>query len=334
MTEGDGTGVPSRAAPSGLPPTVHGTFVTVGTFDGLHVGHQDVLGRLVRRARASGLHSLLVTFDPHPLELVRPADAPALLTTHDEKLEVLAEVGLDYVAVVPFTRAIAALDAEQFVRRLLLDRYRMRELLVGYDHRFGRDRAGDADLLRALGERLEFGVDVVRPVQVGAERPVSSTLVRRAVAVGDLEGAARMLGRPYAVVGRVEHGAGRGRGLGYRTLNLGPPPPRKLLPPEGVYAVRAVMPDGTFGGMMNLGPRPTFGDRGVSLEAHLFDVERDWYGRSARLEFIARLRDTVRFGDVDALVRQLRADEVAARAALTRVAGSGNLYSSAIYDLS
>ena len=324
----------SRDAASGLPPTVHGTFVTVGTFDGLHLGHQDVLGRLVRRARASGLHSLLVTFEPHPLELVRPADAPPLLTTHDEKLEVLAEVGLDYVAVVPFTPALAALDAEQFVRRVLLERYRMHELLVGYDHRFGHGRSGDADLLRGLGERLGFGIDVVRPVQVGAERPVSSTLVRRAVAAGDLEGAARMLGRPYAVVGRVEHGMARGRGLGFRTLNLGAPPARKLLPPEGVYAVRAVMPDGVFGGMMNLGPRPTFGDARVSLEAHLFDVERDWYGASARLEFVARLRDTVRFGDADALVRQLRADEVAARGALTRVAGSGNLYSSAIYDLS
>lgn len=326
----DRIGSPDPAA-SGLPPTVQGTVVTVGTFDGLHVGHQDVLGRLARRARDAGLHSVLVTFSPHPLELVRPGDAPPLLTTHEEKLEVLAEIGLDYVAVVPFTRDVAALDAEQFVRRVLVDRYRMRELLVGYDHRFGRDRVGDADLLRALGARLGFAVDVVRPVQVGAERPVSSTLVRRAVAVGDLEGAARMLGRPYAVFGRVEHGAGRGRGLGFRTLNLAPPPSRKLLPPEGVYAVRAVMPDGVFGGMLNLGPRPTFGDVRVGIEAHLFDVERDWYGASARLEFVARLRDTVRFADADALVRQLRADEVAARAALTRVAGSGNLYSSSIY---
>jgi riboflavin kinase/FMN adenylyltransferase len=323
-----------RSAATGLPPSVRGTFVTVGTFDGLHLGHQDVLGRLVRRARASGLHSLLVTFEPHPLELVRPADAPPLLTTHDEKLEVLAEVGLDYVAIVPFTHALAALDAEQFVRQVLLDRYRMRELLVGYDHRFGRGRSGDAEVLRELGDRLGFGVDVVRPVQADGARPVSSTLVRRAVAAGDLEGAARMLGRPYAVVGRVEAGAGRGRGLGFRTVNLGAPPPRKLLPPEGVYAVRAVMPDGTFGGMLNLGPRPTFGDARVSLEAHLFDVERDWYGATARLEFVARLRDTMKFDDADALVRQLRADEVAARGALTRVAGSGNLYSSAIYDLS
>ena len=318
----------------GLPPHVRGTFVTVGTFDGLHVGHQDVLGRLVRRAAASGLHSLLVTFAPHPLELVRPADAPPLLTTHEEKLEVLAEIGLDYVAVVPFTAALAALDAEQFVRRLLLGRYRMRELLVGYDHRFGRGRAGDAELLRALGDRLGFGVDVVRPVQVGAERPVSSTLVRRAVAAGDLDGARRMLGRPYAVMGRVEAGAARGRGMGFRTLNLGAPPARKLLPPEGVYAVRAAMPEGTYGGMMNLGPRPTFGDARVTLEAHLFDAERDWYGAAVRLEFVARLRDTMRFADADALVRQLRADEVAARSALTRAEGSGNLYSSAIYDLS
>jgi riboflavin kinase / FMN adenylyltransferase len=319
---------------SGLPPNVRGTFVTVGTFDGLHVGHQDVLGRLVRRAGESGLHSLLVTFVPHPLEVVRPADAPGLLTTHEEKLEVLAEVGLDYVAVLPFTPAVAALDAEQFVRRVLVDRFRVRELLVGYDHRFGRGRSGDADTLRTLGTQLGFGVEVVRAVQAGGERPVSSTLVRRAVAAGDLDAARRMLGRPYSVLGRVEHGEGRGRTLGYRTLNLSAPPPRKLLPPEGVYAVRAQTPDGPFGGMLNLGPRPTFGDARVGIEAHLFDVDRDWYGAPVRLEFLRRLRETRRFPDAAALVAQLRTDEADARRALTLAEGSGNLYSSAVYDLS
>jgi riboflavin kinase/FMN adenylyltransferase len=326
--------MPESADLSGLPPTVGGTFITVGTFDGVHLGHQDVLGRLARRAREAGLHSLLVTFEPHPLEVLRPADAPRMLTLHHEKLEVLAEVGLDYVALVPFTPALAALDAEAFVRQVLLARFRMRELLIGYDHRFGRGRGGDVSVLRHLGAAHGFGVEVVPPVTAGGERPLSSTMIRRAVAAGDLGTAARALGRHYSASGRVIAGEARGRALGFRTINLAPPPARKLLPPEGVYAVRAQTPHGPFGGMMNLGPRPTFDDGRVSLEAHLFDVERDFYGASVRLDFVARLRDTRRFPDAAALVAQLREDEAAARRALTRVEESGNLYSSAIYDLS
>jgi riboflavin kinase/FMN adenylyltransferase len=277
---------------------------------------------------------VLVTFEPHPLEVVRPADAPPLLTVRDEKLEVLAELGLDYVVVLPFTPALARLDAEEFVRHLLLGRYRMRELLIGYDHHFGRGREGNAEMVRRLGEALGFGVEVVRPVQVDGARPVSSTLVRRAVAAGDLAAAGSALGRPYAVAGTVVSGEGRGRSLGYRTLNLSPPSPRKLLPPAGVYAVRVQTPAGTFGGMANLGPRPTFGDERPGLEAHLFDAEGDWYGARVRVDFLARLRDVQRFPDAAALVAQLRADEAAARRALTLAEESGNLYDSAIYDLS
>jgi len=325
--------MPERPA-SGLPPNVRGTFVTVGTFDGVHLGHQDVLGRLVRRAAESGLRSLLVTFEPHPLELLRPDDSPPHHTAPTEKLEVLAEVGLDYVAVVPFTRALADLDAEAFVRRVLIARYRMRELLIGYDHRFGRGRSGDAETLRALGGTLGFGVEVVRPVDAGGDRPVSSTLLRRAIAAGDLATARRGLGRDYAVSGRVVPGDQRGRALGYRTLNVETPSPRKLLPPEGVYAVRVQTPDGSHGGMLNLGGRPTFGDDRLRIEAHVFDADRDWYGAHVRVDFVARLRDVRRFEGPEALVAQLRRDEAAARRALTGADGSGNLYSSAIYDLS
>ena len=313
------------ATDTGLPPTVTGTVVTVGTFDGVHRGHQDVLARLVRRSREVGLASVLVTFEPHPLTVVRPEAAPPLLTLPEEKAEILAEMGLDYVAVLPFTTQLAAYDAAQFVELVLLRRYRMRELLIGYDHRFGRGRSGDVDTLRALGARLGFGVEVVGAVSAGGPRPISSTMLRRAVQAADFETVAAGLGRPYAVAGRVVPGAGRGRALGYRTLNLAPIPARKLLPPEGVYAVRVQTPDGPFGGMMNLGARPTFGDPTVGLEAHLFDVERDWYGAHVRVEFVARLRDTMRFPDADALVRRLRQDERDARRALTLPAEPGNL---------
>lgn len=301
---------------SALPPDVHATVVTVGTFDGVHRGHQDVLARLVQRARALETRSVLVTFDPHPLEVVNPAAAPPLLTVGDEKLEVLAESGIDYVAIIPFTRALAAFDAERFVDEVLVGRYRVRHLLMGHDHGFGRNRAGDENVLRALGEGRGFTVEVVEPVTGAHGQPVSSTAIRRSVAGGDLERAREGLGRWYAVGGRVVRGEQRGRLLGFPTINVPLPSPRKLLPPQGVYAVRVQTPLGPFGGMLNLGPRPTFGDAGVTLEAHLFEAEGDFYGMRVRIDFLRRLRDTIRFDTPQALVAQLAVDERAARETL------------------
>jgi len=303
---------------SALPPDVSGTALTVGTFDGVHRGHHDVLARLTARAAARGLRSLLVTFDSHPLEIVNPSAAPPLLTPGAEKLEALADSGLDYVAILPFTPALAALDAERFVVDVLLARFRMRELLIGHDHGFGRDRAGDAAVLQSLGGRLGFAVEVVPAVESAEGRSVSSTAIRRAVAGGDLDRARLALGRPYSATGTVVTGDGRGRDLGFRTLNVALPSRRKLLPPEGVYAVAVQTPDGPFGGMLNLGPRPTFGDASLSMEAHLFDADGDWYGASVRVDFVSRLRATVRFPSPEALVAQLGRDEMAAREALAR----------------
>lgn len=302
---------------SGLPPDVRATAVTVGTFDGVHRGHRIVLDRLVARARDAGMKSVLVTFDPHPLEVVNPAAAPMLLTVGEEKREVLAESGIDYLAVVPFTPTLARFEAEQFVDQVLLGRFRMQLLLMGHDHGFGRNRSGDVEVLRALGAKRGFRVEVVAPV-LGDGLPISSTAIRRAVAGGDLERAAHGLGRPYSVSGRVIRGESRGRALGFPTLNLSAPSPRKLLPPQGVYAVRVQTPRGAYGGMMNLGPRPTFGDPNLGLEAHLFDADGDWYGAFVRIDFIARLRETRRFPDAAALIEQLQRDESDARHALAR----------------
>ncbi len=304
---------------SGLPDAVDQTVATVGTFDGLHRGHHDVLERVVARAHETGLHSLLVTFEPHPLEIVNPAKAPPLLTVGEEKMELIAETGLDYVAVVPFTKQLQAMDAETFVDEVLRRHFRMHELLMGYDHGFGKDRKGDPESLRRMGAESGFRVEVVPPVSVGGQ-PISSSAIRRAVAAGDLAAAAEGLGRPYSVSGVVIQGDRRGRLLGFPTINLGAPPPKKLLPPEGVYAVRAQTPSGTFGGMMNLGARPTFGDARVTLEAHLFDAEAELYGAHVRLDFVARLRETVRFPDVEALVAQLKRDADDARRALRAMA--------------
>ena len=310
---------------SGLPPHVSETVLTVGTFDGVHRGHRDVVERLVARSRSLEIPSVLVTFEPHPLEIVNPLAAPLLLTTHDEKLEVLAETGIDYLAVLPFTAQLAAYSAEEFVEVLLRRCFRMRELLIGYDHGFGRQRAGNVGVVRTLGERDGFRVDVIDPVSTPDGHAVSSTSIRRAIAGGDLDRATEGLGRLYSVSGRVIPGAQRGRTIGYPTLNLGPPPPRKLLPPEGVYAVRVQTPDGPFGGMMNLGPRPTFGDATTSLEAHLFDKAADFYGAHVRVDFVARLRETRKFESAEQLSKQLAHDERDARSALTLHRAPNNL---------
>ena len=308
-----------------LPPHVKGTVVTVGTFDGVHLGHVDVLARLAARARDTGLASLLVTFASHPLELLKPDSAPLLLTTRDEKLSVIASTGIGYVAVLPFTRELANHSAEQFVDLLLRERFRMAELLIGHDHGFGRGRAGDVETLQLLGAARGFAVDVVAPVETADGQPVSSSRIRRAILAGDLDTAAAALGRRYAVTGQVVSGEARGRGLGYPTLNVLPESPRKLLPPDGVYAVLVDTPRGSFGGMLNLGGRPTFGDDQRKIEAHLFGAAADFYGDVVQVGFVARLRDTMRFPSATELMAQLAADESAARRALTLLAESGNL---------
>ena len=310
---------------SGLPPTVKSTMVTVGTFDGVHRGHLDVIDRLVTRARSVALPSLVVSFDPHPLEVVNPAAAPQLLTTTEEKLEVLAETGIDYFALLPFTHELASLPAEDFVDRILRSRFRMARLLIGYDHGFGHRRSGNVAVLRELGAARGFDVEVVDAVSLGDGQHVSSTTIRRAIAGGDLARAREGLGRPYSVSGTVVAGNSRGRQLGFATINLSPPPARKLLPPEGVYAVMVQTPLGRFGGMMNLGPRPTFGDPAVSLEAHLFEVDADLYGARVRVDFVSFLRETKRFADASELVEQLGKDREQALFALTPSGISGNL---------
>jgi len=296
---------------------VSGSVLTVGTFDGVHRGHQAVAAEVVRRARAGGRRSVLVTFDPHPLEVVNPAAAPRLLTLADERAALLAALGLDQVAVLPFTPALSHLAPDEFVRRVLRAQFGMEELVLGYDHGFGRGRAGDLATMRELGGADGFGVDVVEPVRDDGQ-PISSTLIRAAVAHGELARAERWLGRPYGLLGRVVPGAGRGRTIGVPTLNLAPPDARKLLPPDGVYAVWVWWRGTRYGGMMNQGPRPTFADEGRTLEVHLFDFAGELYGETVRVEWVQRLRDVQAFPSREALVAQLDRDRQAARASLNR----------------
>lgn len=302
-----------------------GAVVTVGTFDGVHRGHALVLERTAARARERGLTSVVVTFDPHPLDVVNPSAAPPLLTLWDEKLAAMSQTSIEYVAVLPFTTELASLTAEQFVERVLIERYRLRELFIGHDHGFGRGRAGDVESLRVIGRRLGIPVDVVQAVLGSDGAPISSTAVRRAVAHGDLARASDGLGRRYSFVGRVGRGEQRGRRLGFPTVNLELASRRKLLPPHGVYAVRVFGRPGIYGGMMNLGGRPTFDDDRMMLEVHLFDASGDWYGESVSVEFVSRLRDIVRFSGSEELIRQLEKDARDARSALTALVPPANV---------
>lgn len=305
---------PSAASPwegrileSGLPPGVEGTVATVGTFDGVHLGHRAILRELERKARSRSLRSLLVTFDRHPLEVVRPTEAPPLLTTREEKIEILAQWGPDYVAFLPFTRTLSRYEPEDFVRRVLLARFHVRELVIGPDHGFGRSRSGDLNVLRRLGGRLGFAVDVVPEVEVEGG-PISSTRIRERVAVGEVEEVARLLGRPYTLRGRVIRGMGRGRGLGFPTANLETLGGRKLLPGAGIYAVRAGLPQALGRGLLHLGPRPVFPGAGPSVELHLLEFEGDLYEAEIQVEFLARLRDVRPFESTEALVREMQRD--------------------------
>ena len=298
-----------------LPPSPAGSVVTVGSFDGLHLGHHAVVNEVVRRAALTGRTPVLVTFEPHPAAVLGP-EPPSRLTTGEERTEILAQSGIEYAMVLRFDRALAGLSAEQFAREVLQQRLDMRELVLGQDHGFGRGRAGDRGSLPALGQQMGFEVAIVPPVPDRNGEPISSTRIRTALAAGELGQAAEWLGRPYSITARVVPGAGRGRTIGIPTINLEGPPGGKALPPDGVWAAWVEWGGGVAGAMLNQGPRPTVGDMRRSLEAHLFDFDEELYGRTVRVEWVSRLRDTIRFPSLQALVEQLARDQEQAQAIL------------------
>ncbi len=301
--------------PPGLPRDPRGTVVTVGTFDGVHRGHWAVLQEIRLRAKETGRRSVLVTFHPHPLKIVRPEKAPPLLTTPAEKKEILAETGLDYAVFLPFTPLLAEYSPYRFVEEILMGRLGVQELVIGYDHGFGKGRSGDVLTLQNIGLDLKFTVDVVSPILTG-EDPVSSSRIRKALLEGGVEWARQGLGRPYCIRGMVIRGDGRGRSLGFPTANLWVPANGKLIPPAGVYAVRAGLRRGIFAGAIHIGPRPTFRGSPPTIELHLMDFDGDLYGEEIRVEFILRIREVRPFSSASALVEQLRMDVDAARTAL------------------
>lgn len=285
------------------------SVVTVGTFDGVHLAHREIIREVVNRARMREGRSVVVTFDPHPKEVVTSArGAVQLLSTLDERIALLSRLQVDLLVVIPFTFEFSRVSAREFYTGYIDGRVGVSEVVVGYDHTFGRDReAGTKDLV-ALGRDLDFSVFAVHPMAVDGE-PISSTRIRRALAAGDVERAERMLGYPYRMAGTVIRGDGRGRTLGFPTANLQPLVVRKQIPGNGVYLVSATVGETRRYGIMNIGVRPTVSaGTALVIEVHVLEFSRDIYGERLEIAFLRRLRDERKFASIAELVEQLGKD--------------------------
>ncbi len=287
--------------PADLVPSV----TALGAFDGIHLAHAKILATTVERARALAVAALACTYDPHPATVLRPDRAPALIASPEENLSHMARCGLDAALVIPFTAEFSRLEAEDFVTVVLVDALRVHEVVVGYNHTFGRGARGTAALLTELGSRHGFVARVVPPLQVEG-LTVSSSAIREALREGDLGRARLFLGHPYAVTGKVLRGAGRGRRLGFPTANLRPD--RPLILPPGVYAARARWAGGRAAAVVNVGYRPTFEENEYWVEAYLLDFDGDLYDQPLTLSFMERIRPETKFPTADALKRQVAAD--------------------------
>jgi len=301
-----------------LQPPSGGSVVTIGNFDGIHLGHREIFRRVVGTARACQAHATVITFEPHPLRLLAPEKAPPRINTPVEKVRLIRASCIDLLVILPFTRRLAALPAAAFVERILVEKLAVRHLVIGYDYAFGRNREGDGAFLAAAAQRYGFTLEVLEPLQSGAE-VYSSTRIRQTLLRGDVAGVVGVLGRHFTLDGTVISGDGRGRQLGFPTANLATR--KELLPAPGVYAVKVRHGHRMYDAVVNLGLRPTFAGTTPSLEIHLLDFSGNLYGQHLRLYFIARLRDEQRFASVDALQVAIRDDIARARAILaeTRV---------------
>lgn len=287
-----------------------GACITVGTFDGVHCGHQGVIDLMCNVARAQQLRVVVVTFDPHPQIVLARADRDPLLllTTIEERCEQLAAAGVDDVVILPFTREFASTSAEDFVHSLT-SMINVQHFFIGHDHAFGRDRGGNEELLQRMGAELGFAVSKIPPL-VTTGVVVSSTLVRTAIKNGRVEEASEMLGRPYSVRGQIVRGDGRGRQLGFPTANVVPADPHKLLPASGVYVVSMMLNGAEYYGMANIGVRPTFtSDTVPTLEVHLLDFDNDIYDSTVDVRFHMRLREERKFGSREEFLTQIEQDK-------------------------
>ena len=299
-----------------LPDGLTSSVVTLGNFDGVHLGHRELFRSLVKTARQLNCPSIVYTFNPHPLKFLAPEKAPLLLNTPAEKQRLIAASHVDYLIETPFTTDFAKMSPEIFVTDILLEKLKIKALIVGYDYAFGKGRRGDTNFLQACGEKYGFHVEVLQPVGDDG-LPYSSTLIRQMIAAGDVSDVVRLLGRQYNLEGVVVHGDQRGRTLGFPTANL--ETEKEQLPAPGVYAVKVRHNLQEYGGVVNIGRRPTFDVEGSTIEVYLLDFTGELYGQKLRIYFVERLRDERKFASVEALVAAIEMDVVRARQILQTV---------------
>lgn len=287
--------------------------VTTGTFDGVHIGHKKILDRLNRTAHTIAGESVLLTFFPHPRMVLQPEVDLKLLNTQEEKIELLRQTGLNHLIIHPFTESFSRTSSLDFVRNILVEQLGAKKLVIGYDHHFGRNREGSFEHLKEYGPVYGFEVEEI-PAQEVEDTAVSSTKIRKALNSGHIHEANDYLGYTYSLSGNVIRGAQNGSAMGFPTANIQISESYKLIPGEGAYAIEAQLEDGKwYKGMCNIGRRPTFNGRSLSIEAHLFDFHDDLYGQLLKLRFYRKLRGEVKFENIQALKTQLAQDESAAR---------------------
>lgn len=289
--------------------------VTIGNFDGVHRGHRSIFSMVVHEARRASGTSVLVTFRPHPTKVLTPGHAPPLISTREQRYSMFEDAGIDLAVVIPFSREFSYTPAEEFVRRVLIPHLAPQQIIIGLPFRFGHNREGDVDMLARMGRQLGFVAEGVGEVDIDG-RTISSTRIRRAILLGKIGDANRMLGRPFEVVGTVVRGEARGKDLSFPTANL--EVENELLPADGVYVSRLRVGDDTVGSVTNIGVRPTFDGTARVVEAHALDFHRNLYGETVSLQFVERLRGEMRFPSSDALVEQIRKDVTRARELLAR----------------
>jgi riboflavin kinase/FMN adenylyltransferase len=293
-------------------PAFRNPAITIGTFDGVHQGHKAILQEVVRVAKEQGGASVLATFEPHPRKLLFPEQPLGILTPLQQKIALLTEAGIEHIVVVPFTKTFSELSAADYITQFLVGQLHAKSIIIGYDHHFGHDRAGNIALLQQYAATYGYRVDEI-PAQLIAAAAVSSTKIRNSLQEGNVTEAAHMLGRHYSITGTVVHGAQLGRTIGFPTANIQPADPDQLIPAHGVYAVWAMHEGQRYKAMMNIGVRPTVTqEMQLRIEAHLIGYEGDLYDTTMEVAFVARLRDEQKFPSLDALKEQIQQDKEAA----------------------
>lgn len=291
------------------------TVITIGTFDGVHLGHQKIINKVVESARRENLLATIFTFFPHPRMIVQHDNSLKLIHTLSEKKEALKALGVDLLIVQPFNEEFANLTAEDFVHKLLVERLNAKKVIIGYDHRFGKGRTADIKDMERFGEQYGFAVEEI-PVEEINEVSVSSTAIRNALLAGKMDIAERYLAAPYSLTGTVVHGMKLGRSIGYPTANIVVDDKYKLIPKDGVYAVYSLINQQKVYGMMSIGKNPTIEGKGSSIEVHFFDFNSNIYDQQITIYFIKYLREEQKFDSIELLKQQIANDETAARKAI------------------